>query len=62
VHTKYFHLSHHDLGGHVGKGAKTNIDFMHVVIPSSIINGIAILVEILNRYVGRDDKQIGVGQ
>jgi hypothetical protein len=35
---------------------------MHVVIPSSIINGIAILVGILNRYVGWDDKQIGVAQ
>ncbi len=62
MHTQYFHLSHHDLGGYVGKGVKANIDFMHVVIPSSIINGIATLVGILNRYVGRDDKQIGVGQ
>jgi hypothetical protein len=62
VHTKYFHLSHHDLGGHIGKGAKANIDFMHVVIPSSTINGIATLVGILNGHVGQDDKQIGVGQ
>ncbi len=62
MHTQYFHLSHHDLDGYVGKGAKANIDFMHGVTPSSIINGIVTLVGILNRYEGQFDKQIRVGQ